>query len=275
MMEGLLTTIRELKMKRAGMMVLALLCGLMLMGCETTYQQAFTQPIERAHAGRAWRGQKAFESEIVVEFGGNVMLDGTLLMTTDMSKVRFDLRDRTVLVFDGQAAWVSPASSEQAMARFHLLTWPYFVAAPYKLADPGTYLQPRDDATLVIDGDTATYNTAKLTFAEDVGDTPDDWYVIYRDMKSNRLTAMAYIVTYGTAKEVAEQEPHAVVYGRYRTVDGVPVPTEWKFYNWSEADGVTGDAIGVVRLVNPRFVVPRVGLFDKPTDAREEKLPGA
>jgi hypothetical protein len=275
MMGHQLTTIRELAMARVLTAVVAALVAVTLMGCETTYQQAFTQPIAKAHNGKAWRSQKAFESEIVVTFGDNTMLDGTMLMTTSMDKVRFDLRDRTVLVYDGQAAWVSPAASEQAMARFHLLTWPYFVASPYKLADPGTYLQSREDATLTIDDKAMLFNTAKLTFAEDVGDTPDDWYVIYRDAKSNRLRALAYIVTYGNDKKKAESEPHAVVFDRYRVVDGVPIPTEWAFYNWTVVDGLVGDPIGSVRLVNPRFVVPRVGLFDKPTDARADLLPGS
>ena len=40
----------------------------------------------------------------------------------------------------------------------------------------------------------ALYRPAAVT-----GDAPRDWYILYRDPQSDRLRAMAYIVTYGKA----------------------------------------------------------------------------
>ena len=40
--------------------------------------------------------------------------------------------------WDGKKAMVLPDNVDDKNARFGLLTWSYFFAAPYKLSDPGT-----------------------------------------------------------------------------------------------------------------------------------------
>jgi hypothetical protein len=83
---------------------------------------------------------------------------------------------------------------------------------------------------------------------------------------------MVYIVTYG--KQSAEEAtPHAIVYGGYQRVDGVPIPTTWTFYNWSGQRGPHGDPIGRVTLRNPRFAQPADSAFAPPTGAQQASLP--
>lgn len=232
----------------------------------------FAAAVEQAHGGSAWRAHGAVAADVALAFGGNPIFDGTMTITPDGARSRLErAADGAVLIFDGTAAWVSPADAEWPMARFHALTWPYFLAAPFKLADPGTHLEPLGERDLF----GTPHDTARLTFDAGVGDSPDDWYVLYRDPANDRLAAMAYIVTYGTTAEEAGKEPHAIVYEAFVDVDGALVPTRWRFLEWSEEQGVHGDPLGQLELSNPRFVEPEPGAFTAPEGAREEGLPPA
>lgn len=229
----------------------------------------FAGKIEKAH-GNAWETQAAFSTDIVVNFGGNTMIDGQMITDTPAGRSRFELKDGTVLVFDGQDAWTSPEDSAFQGARFHVLTWPYFLAAPWKLDDPGTHLkdlgkQPYKNGEKL--------KAARLTFDSGIGDSPDDWYVVYRNDK-NQLAGMAYIVTFGTDVAEAEKEPHAITYHDFKKVDGVMIPTRWEFWNWSAEKGIFGDPIGEVTLKNPRFVNTDGKTFANPGNSRREDAPG-
>lgn len=238
------------------------------------FAAAFAGPIEATHGAEAWYGKDAVAADVAIEFGGNRVFAGDMLFTPTMEKARVDLPgtgDATgaSVVWDGGTAWVSPADAEFPRARFHVLTWPYFLAAPMKLRDPGTRLEDLGSRTM----EGRTYDVARLSFEGAVGDTPDDWYVLYRDGETNRLAAMAYIVTYGTPREDAEAEPHAITYEDFTTVDGVEIPTTWRFWLWNEEDGIHGDPIGRVELSEVRFMTPGPEAFEVPEDAREEALP--
>lgn len=232
----------------------------------------FAAAVEAAHHSAGWRAHQAFAADMTLEFGGDTAFEGRLITAPDAAHTRTTRADDdAVLVFDGDTAWVSPAAAEWSDARFHALTWPYFLAAPHKLADPGTNLEPLGTKPL---GD-VEHETARLTFDAGVGDAPDDWYVVYRDPASDRVAAMAYIVTFDTPAEEAEQEPHAIVYRDYTDVDGVPIPTTWEFYNWNEEEGVHGDPIGRITVSDPRFVPADEGTFSAPEGARKAGMPEA
>lgn len=236
-----------------------------------TWADEFADPIEATHGADAWRGHEAVSMQGEVIFGGSPAFSGKILFTTDTGRVRMETEDGALAIWDGKTAWVSPADHEMQGARFHLLTWPYFLAVPFKLQDPGTELVDLGQYTL---GET-DYDAAKLTFDAGVGDTPEDWYIVYRDPATNVLHAMAYIVTFGKDTEAAEEEPHAIVYTDYREVQGVQVPHMWEFYNWSEEEGVFGDPIGTATLSEVTFLTPAEDAFTVPEDAREEGLPPA
>ncbi len=229
----------------------------------------FVSPIERAHAFEIWRQKQALQSDIVVRFGGDTILEGRMLTTPSMSRTRLDLASGAVAIWDGEDVWVSPAGADFPRARFHALTWPYFLSAPMKLRDPGARVAPSDARELRGE----RFETAKLSFDAGIGDTPGDWYVLYRSPESGRLAAMAYIVTFGTSQEEAEKEPHAITYDEFADVEGVPIPTRWTFWMWSEEQGIHGEPIGDVTLQSPAFVTPPEGAFTLPEDVRKEELP--
>ncbi|MBI4483180.1 MAG: hypothetical protein HY652_09840 [Acidobacteria bacterium] len=225
--------------------------------------------VGRAHGLEAWRAKKALRADLLIE--SRSRLEGELLLEVNTGRVRMALRDGTLLIFDGQNAWVSPASSTFQRARFHVLTWPYFLAAPMKLHDPGTKLAvlgPRE-----LRG--TSYQAARLTFQSGVGDTPDDWYLVYVDPRNHRLHALAYIVTYGQGAEEAAKDPHAITYDDSVTVDGVTLSTTWTLWHWSEDKGIHGDPIGKGKVANLEFVVPSPDAFSKPEDAHVDALPTA
>ena len=249
---------------------LALLCG-----CQGGYGRQYAQAVAQAHGAATYYAHRAIQADIKVEFGGKPMLDGTMLFETSGSGARLDLLDGTAVVFDGRDAWVSPADSPFQGARFHVLTWAYFLAAPMKLADPGTHLQ--DHGPRYLRG--KVYSAARLTFDPGIGDSPDDWYLLYVDSASHELRAMAYIVTYSTDKAEAEKKPHAITYdGLINVGDDLAVParmaTQWTFWEWSADKSIYGQPIGRAQLSNVRFVEPSPEAFTKPDDARVDALPG-
>lgn len=233
------------------------------------FATAFAGPIEEAHGAEAWHRAEAVTAEAALDFAGNRVFEATMTFTPNMERVRIDRADDARIYWADGTARVSPADAEYPRARFHVLTWPYFLAAPMKLRDPGTHLEslgPRE-----MDG--TSYDTARLTFDSGVGDSPDDWYVVYRDAETQRVGAMAYIVTFGTATEEAEAEPHAIRYTDYRDIAGVAIPHTWLFYNWGEEEGIHGEPIGRMTLSEVGLESVEAGFFTPPEDSREEGMP--
>ncbi|TVZ25436.1 hypothetical protein JM83_0348 [Gillisia sp. Hel_I_86] len=223
---------------------------------------AFAQGIESAHNKEDWNAEKAVSFDISLTFGGKERLNGKVTALTNSTKVRVDKNNNTQLIYDGKNAYLYPADAEPKGARFDMFTWQYFFALPFKLTDPGTKWESMESIELNND----PYDVGKLSFENNIGDAPDDWYVIYQERKSGLLHAAAYIVTFGTNQEKAEEAPHAIVYSEYEVVEGIPVATKWSFHNWNLKDGF-GEKIGEATLSNITFFEAEDKLFDKPEDA--------
>lgn len=234
-----------------------------------TSVEDYLNSIEKTHGAQAWYDHAALKTEIEIHWGEDQKTSATLVMRPDMSAIRMDVHGGPALVYNDGKAWMAPPDSQFQAPRFHLLTWPYFIAAPFKLGDPGTMLKLMQSRQW----NDADYDLARLTFASGVGDTPEDWYVLYRHPQSHRLDAMAYIVTYFGPTEEAEEEPHAVVYRDYRMVDGVALPMHWTFHHWSMEQGPHGDPIGEVWLREASFVEPAAEAFAKPEGAAPLEAP--
>ncbi|MEM1181329.1 MAG: hypothetical protein AAGM22_23505 [Acidobacteriota bacterium] len=229
--------------------------------------------IEAAHAAGTYGQQSAVKADFTVDFGP-MLLEGTMWFTPSMGHVRLELEGGQTIVYDGATAWLSPADAEVPgpPARFHVLTWPYFVAVPYKLDDPGTHHKVTGPHP-VRSADEKLHGT-KVTFDAGVGDTPEDWYIAFADEENGRLSALAYIVTYGTALEEASKTPSIVLYDDFVDVDGVPFATTWTFHFWQPESGVEGDPKGTAKLSNIAFVNAPKNAFVKPAGAVEAAAPG-
>ena len=227
--------------------------------------------IEEAHHAAAYDAQQTVEADLELTFGP-MKIDATLCFTPSTSKIRMELADGTVILYDGTTAWLSPADAQVPgpPPRFHVLTWPYFIAAPYKLNDPGTHHTLAENIKL---RDNQQHTGVKVTFGEDVGDTPDDWYIAVSDPETDQLTAMAYIVTFGKDPQKAEASPSVILYSDFEDFDGVPFATSWTFHQWDAEQGVTGEPKGHATLSNIRFVKVDDSTFAVPEGAAEATMP--
>lgn len=223
---------------------------------------SFSENIEEAHNKTAFMMKEAVSFDINLNFGGNTRLEGTVSMTTNSSKVRVDKADGSVIVYDGENVYINPSSTKKEGARFDIFTWQYFFAMPFKLTDPGTVWEEQEPKMI----DSTKYETAKLSFETNVGDSPDDWYIVYKDLQTNRLKAAAYIVTFGKEQEKAEEDPHAIVYSDYKSFEDVEIATKWSFHNWNSREGF-GEKLGEATISNINFFSPETGFFKAPENS--------
>ncbi|QLE01844.1 hypothetical protein HX109_09835 [Galbibacter sp. BG1] len=223
----------------------------------------FVESVEKAHNKKAFLSKNYIQFDIDIEFGGKPRLAGTLTMNTNSSEIRIDKKDGTTLFYDGKNVLLSPASTDEKGARFDMFTWAYFFALPYKLNDPGAQIEQLKDHEL----DSIPFDTAKLTFAKNTGDAPDDWYVLYADKNTGLMEAAGYIVTFGKSLEKAEANPHAIAYHKYEKEQNIPIATQWTFHNWTQQTGL-GDTIGKGTLSNIKFVHKTSNFFKAPEDSK-------
>lgn len=230
---------------------------------QTPSYKSFGKQIARAHGIWKWNTYRCIQTDIQITFGGQSILQGTLLTDRHAGKVRIVLTDGTVLVFDGKDVWMSPINAPVKKPRFDALTWAYFLAAPFKLNDQGSHLKNMGKMQM----GSKQLPAAQLTFDSGIGDSPDDWYILYMDPKTKWLRAMAYIVTYGNSVQKAEKSPHAITFDNYANVSGVILPRAWSFWNWNAKQGITGKPIGKATLSNLQMVYPATNSFKAPQNA--------
>jgi hypothetical protein len=133
------------------------------------------------------------------------------------------------ITWDGKQAW-SENWQTPIPPRFVALLNYYFLNLPWLTMDPGVILSEPGKAKLW--DDPTDYITVKMTFEAGVGDTPDDYYILYIDPQSQRLKACEYVVTYAAIlpKGVAASPPHVLVYEEFAQIDGLVVPTRYSIF---------------------------------------------
>ncbi|WP_162026429.1 MULTISPECIES: DUF6503 family protein [unclassified Lentimonas] len=232
--------------------------------------EALVDATQESHGLRAWWGKEVVVADVAIAFGGKTIVDGTFTFEAHGPRARYDRKDGVSILFDGNTAWVSPADSAASKGRFHVLTWPWFMMAPFKMKGDGIHLS--DLQSVQVDGQ--KYETVFQTFGENMGDTPDDWYRFYIDPKTKLVDAMSYIVTYGKDLEKATPTPSIIEYFDYMNVDGVQMSTRYELWHWdAAAHAVVGDApkgTGVVS--NIHFTTLSKVDFSVPPGARELPL---
>ncbi|SDS30147.1 hypothetical protein SAMN04487764_1906 [Gillisia sp. Hel1_33_143] len=224
---------------------------------------AFAQSIENTHNKSAWNDHTAVAFDINLKFGGSERLNAKITSLTNSSKIRIDKENGDKLVYDGAEVFLCPQTAVDKGARFDMFTWQYFFAMPFKLTDPGTNWESMPTRKQ----DSMEYPTGRLTFGDNIGDAPDDWYIIYQNPKNNLLHAAAYVVTFGSELEKANENPHAIVYSNYVKVDSVNMATHWDFHEWNETDGI-GKKLGEADLSDIVFFDAQADLFEKPENSK-------
>ena len=239
---------------------------LLFYGC--MQKQIVAESVGEAHGLERWWRTEVLQADLHLMFGNNPPLIGTLYFETNGPRARLDIENGPRIYYDGNTAYISPESAEFPRARFHVLTWPWFVAAPFKLRGDGSDLTPFKQVTI----QNTTYWNTRQTFAPDQGDTPDDWYEFYVDPETYLVRQMAYIVTYGRSLEEAQKNVSVIVYDDYTVVGDIKLARKWTFGIFSLRDGFKQKK-GEGRLRNVRFRPAVENLFAVPSDARELPKP--
>lgn len=131
--------------------------------------------------------------------------------------------------WDGGKAWST--NWEGPPPRFVALLNYYFLNLPWLTMDPGVHLAV-EEGTRKLPFDDTEYVPVRMTFDSGVGDTPDDWYLLYIHPETHRLHGCDYIVTYSSLlPEGVEHTPvHALAFEEFAEVSGLVVPTAFTIY---------------------------------------------
>ncbi len=189
-----------------------------------------------AHGGMStWNATKTvYFEDLWTHPGGNKSPVAQVTVDQHSRRVYHDYPDLdATIVWDGEKAW-STNWSMPIPPRFIATLNYYFLTLPWLIKDPGVNLGAPGTAKLWMDG--TEYHTIRVTYDAGVGDTPDDYYVLYIDPDTKMLKACEYIVTYTSIlpEGVSQSPPHVLVYESFETVDGLKVPTKFTIYENEE-----------------------------------------
>jgi hypothetical protein len=225
------------------------------------------ETIEQAHAKNLFLSKDFVQFDILLEFGGTERLNGTITLATNSTKGKISYKSGKEIYFDQNKVFADSSEGSTNSIRFAAFTWSYFFLFPYKLSDPGTNWSDMKMDSL----NGKKYEVQKLTFSENIGDAPDDWYIVYSDPDNHLIEAAAYIVTAGgTSVKEAEEDPHAITYDNYQKVEGVPLSHSWKFWQWRSDSGLKRQ-LGKAELSNFKFVTEEEVNFSPPSHFTEIK----
>jgi hypothetical protein len=214
-----------------------------------------------AHGGlEKWRNAPtvSFTDELIPA-GASEGLLGNVTVEQGRRRVYIDYPAKNMRMgWDGENAW-SVNWALPYPPRFLAQLNYYFLDLPWLATDPGVVLGPpgkgklRDDPT--------EYITIRMGFEPGVGDTPDDYYVLYVHPENHLLKGCRYVVTYESLlpEGVASTPEHVLIYDRYKTVDGLVVPIHYSVY---EVDGHDYATCVVTNWS-----------FDKPFDENRVRMP--
>jgi len=145
------------------------------------------------------------------------------------------------LGWDGEVAWITPdADAFPSPARFWATTPYYFIGIPFVLADPGTVYERLDDADL----DGVTHQLVKVSYEDDTGDSPDDYYIVYLHPETHRVSAIRYVVAYpGFFPEGGHSPEKLMRYEDLREVDGLWLAHRFRTHRFDVETGEIGDLV--------------------------------
>lgn len=197
-----------------------------------------------AHGLAAWRKASAVEFDLDIRLGP---LTGKYRFARDssghISCRALEGGADLLMSYDGQAIHVSPPEALAdfpAPPRFHLLTWPFLLAAPFELSRA-------DEAVLRPNREWIArreYDVVELRFDTPPVDTLGPRFVAYLDAHSGRLEMLRYRITH--ADMGATDREHAIGYLDFETHAGLTTARGWRFYLWDADRGSTEKSNGPI-----------------------------
>lgn len=169
------------------------------------------------------------------------------------SRARHQLADNKSVEFGwtGSSAWIKPADAEfDKDVRFWALTPYYFIAMPFVLADPGVHL--KKEGTAELHG--RPHDMVRATFGDNVGDSPDDYYIIYLDAKTGHVGGLRYIVSYADFFPEGGHSPEKLmVYAGEHTAAGITLAEKYSTFKWNAETQERGEPVTDTTLSNLEF----------------------
>jgi Family of unknown function (DUF6503) len=164
-------------------------------------------------------------NNLCFEFDGK---DGTETHTTDLRnrKAKIEHKDWSI-GYDGEDVWLleNKEGAYKGNARFYHNLMFYFYAMPYILGDDGIVYETV--APTELDG--KTYKGIKISYKNDVGDSPEDEYILYFDPETNQMSWLGYTVTYKSGEK--SDDWHYIKYDKWQEVNGLLLPEKLTWYN--------------------------------------------
>lgn len=201
-------------------------------------------PEEIAAVFKAHGGIQAFDQKntLIFELSNP---EGNEKHTTDLKTRHARIEtDKFSLGFDGKEAWLQQEDTTafKGNPRFYHNLMFYFYAMPFVLGDDGISYQKVDD--LVVDD--KTYSGYKISYGENVGDSPKDNYFLYFDPVSYQMKYLGYTVTF-FSKESSDKIS-LIEYSDWANIDGLLLPKTLKWRTYKE--GKVGEVKSERNFVN-------------------------
>ncbi|WP_299430041.1 hypothetical protein [uncultured Maribacter sp.] len=167
--------------------------------------------------------------------------------------------------WDGKEAWIKADSTAfKYDTKFWALTPIYLFGHPFVLDGEGVNLELLEDKEYK----GAMQDVIKVTFASGTGAAPDDYYKLYFNKTTHKMSAILYIVSYPGYFPNGGHAPEKIMeIVDWKTVDGIDLPAGLKTH-WSK-DGDLGEYITKIEISDISFssTVPE-NYFSKPEGAK-------
>lgn len=147
-------------------------------------------------------------------------------------KVRLE-GDKWTIGYDGDAVWIQQDSAYfGGSARFYHNLYFYFIAMPFVLADPGIVYEE----VPAINYGGVDYPGIKISYESNVGDSPDDNYILYYHPETFQMEWLAYTVTY-RSKEPSDNF-RLIRYADWKAVNGLVLPHNLTWFKYEDGEVV-------------------------------------
>lgn len=211
-----------------------------------------------AHGGlEAWQSFGALEYDRLSSSGAGDHSVIDLFSRKDLIK-----NDTAYTIgFDGTNVWITPDKEKMKSPKFFHNLYFYFFALPFVVADPGTNQTYLGEQTF----NGSNYKKIRITYGDNVGESPEDQYILWIDAQTNLLSFINYSVTYFDSSR--GENYNAAVYSEWKDIQGIKIPGILSSFRWT-ADSL-GEARGSNTFSNVRFSteVPDQSLFEVPQGA--------
>ncbi|WP_298520319.1 DUF6503 family protein [uncultured Kordia sp.] len=216
------------------------------------------QRVFDAHGGiETWNAAQTLVYEIVKK-------DHNEKHITELPSRKTRLEGKNFTIgYDGKDVWLSQKDSTafRSNARFYHNLYFYFYAMPFVLGDDGiTYTKAE---SLEYEG--ILYPGYKISYGENVGDSPEDNYFIYYNPETYQMEWLGYTVTYSTGKP--SDRVSYIRYGDWQKINGVVLPKVLTWFKTNE-EGKVAEPRNSVTFANVSLSneAMKNSIYERPED---------